>query len=94
VCRDSKVKDPPAIVCQHQKHIKDLKLDGRYREEVYRHQALDVVLEERPPRLRRWLPTAHKVLAHTRFADLNAKLQQLTVSAAPPNPDFLCSSAG
>ena len=48
-CCDSQVKDPPTIVRQRHKHIKDLKPDGRHRQEVYRYQALDVVLNETRP---------------------------------------------
>jgi hypothetical protein len=75
MCRDSEVKDPATIVRQHQKHMKDLKPDGRHREEVYRTQALDVVLKECPPGLGGWLPTAQQVFAHASFADIDAEVE-------------------
>ena len=40
-----------------------------------------MVVKERPPCLRRRLAISHKILAHARLADVDAKLQQLAVKA-------------
>src|SRR5215213_2454828 len=66
---------------QHQKHIQDLKANRRHDEEVYRYQALDVIIQEGPPPLGRWFPTAHQILAYAGFADIDAKFQQLPMNA-------------
>ena len=65
---------------QHQKHIQHLESDRRHRKEVDRHHSLDVIFKEGPPRLRWWLAVADHVLAHARFADGNAKLEQFAVN--------------
>jgi len=66
---------------QHEKHVQDLKTDGWYREEINRNHALYMIVEERPPSLRRRLSVAEQVLAHARFADIDAELQQFAVNA-------------
>jgi len=40
-----------------------------------------VILKEGLPGLRRWLSPACNVLAHARFADIDAQLEQFTVNA-------------
>src|SRR5882757_9124964 len=55
--------DPPSVVSQHQEYVQDLKPKRRHGKEVDRNHGLDVVLKERPPGLRRWLPVAYDVLA-------------------------------
>ena len=44
-----------------------------------RQHGVDVILKEGLPGLRRWLSSACKVLAHARFADVDAQLEQFTV---------------
>src|SRR6516225_4884659 len=46
---------PAAVVSQHQEYVQHLKPNGWHREEVDRYHILDVILQERPPGLRRWL---------------------------------------
>ena len=75
------MENPPTVVRQHQKHVQDLKPNCRHSKEVHRYQALDVVLEERPSRLRRWLPATEQILAHTGLADVDAELEQFAVNA-------------
>jgi hypothetical protein len=73
--------DPPSIVSQHPKNIQDLKTNGRHVEEVDRHRGLDVILKEGPPGLRGRLALARQVLAHNRFADVDAEFEQFSMDA-------------
>src|SRR5215831_1577459 len=75
------MEDASAVVSQNQEHVKHLKSDGGHSEEVYRNHGLDVIIQKGPPGLRRWLSPACNVLAHTRFADVDAQLEQFTVDA-------------
>src|SRR5688500_18522873 len=63
---DREVNDAPALVSQNDKHVQDLKPNGRDREEVYRYQTLTMIL---------------KVFAHTALADVYAEFQQFTMNA-------------
>ena len=78
---DVEMHDPPSVVSQNQEHVQDLKPDRRHGEEVDRHHGFDVILQERPPVLRWWLPPAYDVLAHAGLADIDAEFQQLAVDA-------------
>ena len=73
--------DPSSVVSQNQEYVQDLKSDRRHGKEIDRHHGLDVILEEGPPSLRRWLPLADDVLAHAGLADIDTEFQQLTVDA-------------
>ena len=73
--RDREMDDSPPFMCQHQKHVQDLEPDRRYGKEVDRHNAVDVIREERFPRLGWRSAAAHHVFAHTRFAKSNAGFQ-------------------
>ena len=73
--------DPPSVVSQHQEYVQDLKPKRRHGKEVDRNHGLDVVLKERPPGLRRWLPLAYDVLAHAGLTDVDAKFQQFAVDS-------------
>ena len=48
VVSHGKVEYPPAVMCQDEKHIQDLKPDRRDRKKIG-HHALKVVLQEGPP---------------------------------------------
>jgi len=67
---DAEVEDPAALVGQYKEYVQDLKPDGRHREEIDGHQALDVIFEEGAPRLRGRPPVAHHVLADTGLASI------------------------
>src|ERR1700681_518842 len=73
------VDDAPAIMGQYQEDVQNLEPDGRHGEEIHRDQVVDVVRQERAPRLRRGLSASDHVLADTGFADVNAQLEQLAV---------------
>ena len=51
VSSNAVVQNAPAVVCQDQKYIQDLKADRRHRKEVNGHQAVDVILQKSPPGL-------------------------------------------
>ena len=77
--RDTEVENAPAVVCQDQKDIEDLKSDGGYREKVNGHQTGHMILEESSPRLGRRLATPHHVFGNGRFGNLDAEFEYLTV---------------
>src|SRR5260370_42596299 len=82
--RDREMHDSSAPMRQHQKHVEDLEPDGRHGEEVDRHHALQVIVEERPLGLGRRSSVADHVFTNTGFADLDAELEQLAMNAWSP----------
>src|SRR5260370_29091881 len=68
------VENPPAVVCQHQKHIQDLKPDRRHREEINGHHTLHMVLQKGSPGLRWRSSPADHVFAHAGFSDVDPEL--------------------
>ncbi len=86
--RYAEVQNPAPVVCQPQKHVKDLKPDGRHGEEVDRDQALEMVGEKGSPSLRWRVPTADHVLTDTGSADVNAELQEFAVNPRAPHSGF------
>jgi hypothetical protein len=75
VIRDIEMEYPAPVVSKHQERVQDLKPDGRHGEEIDGHQALELIVEERPPGLRGWLPVADHVLAHAGRADFDAEFE-------------------
>src|SRR5262249_47169022 len=73
--------DPPAIVSQHQEHVQHLETNCWNGEEIDRHRGLDVILKEGLPGLRGRLALARHVLAHARFADVDAEFEQFPMDA-------------
>jgi hypothetical protein len=47
----SKVQNPPAVMRQHQKHVQDLKSDGRHREEIDGDHTFHMVIQKGLPGL-------------------------------------------
>src|SRR4030088_328307 len=88
VCGHSEMQNSAAVMREHQKHVQDLKPDGRHGEEVERHDALQVIVEERPPGLGRRSSVADHVFTNTGFADLDAELEQLAMNAWSP-PEWI-----
>jgi len=68
-------------VSQDQEYVQQLKANGRHREEVDRYHRLEVILQEGPPGLRRWLAASHHILADAGLADVDAQLKQFPVDA-------------
>ncbi len=55
---------------------------GRWQhKEIGRDEAADVVVEERPPRLRRWLPMPHHVPRYSRLRCVDSQLHEFAVDA-------------
>src|ERR1017187_7272030 len=81
VRRDLEMHSPPVVVTQQQEHVQHLKANGRHREEVNGHRGFQVVLQEGPPRLRRWTPTAGHVFADACLADVHAEFEKFAVDA-------------
>jgi hypothetical protein len=91
---DLEMHNAPAVVCQNQEHVQDLKSDCWHAEKVHRHHALDVILEEGPPGLRWRLPATYHVLAHARLAEVDAEFEQFSVDARrAPQRIFAAHSA-
>src|SRR5215469_17704305 len=76
---------------QHQKHVEHLEPDGRYRKKVDRNHGLHVVLQEGSPGWGERVVAAHQVLAHTRLANVDAELEQLSVNP-PSAPEWILAA--
>ena len=62
------------------KTIENLECDRRQDKEVDRRDAVDVIVEKRPPALRRWPRVAAHISSDRRLSDLEAELEQLTMN--------------
>src|ERR1700730_14557172 len=71
--------DTAALVSHDQEHVKDLKADGGHGEEVDGDHGFHVIVEERPPSLRRRLAMTDQVFADAGLADVDAELEEFTV---------------
>ena len=69
------------IVSQHQEYVQDLEANCRHGEEIDGYQAPEVLVEERPPGLRRRLAVAQHVLADAGLADVDAQFEPFAVNA-------------
>src|SRR6516162_9231648 len=67
--RHREMENPAAVVRQDQEYVQHLEANGRHREEVDRDHPLQMILQERSPRLRRWFRSTHHVLAHAGFIE-------------------------
>jgi hypothetical protein len=74
MCRHAEVENAPAVVCEHEEHVQDLKSDRRYGKEVDGDHVPNVVIQERPPGLGRRLSVPHHVLGHSGLGNLDAQL--------------------
>ena len=77
---DAEVKNPAPVVRQHQEDIQDLEPDCRYRKEIDRDHALEVILQESAPRLGRRSRLTRHLLADTGLPDDNADFEKLAVN--------------
>ena len=59
---DVEVNDTAPVVGEHEEHEQNAEPDRGHREEVDGDQALEVIVEERPPTRARWFPVADHVL--------------------------------
>jgi hypothetical protein len=77
--RHVEVHNPAAIMRKHDENEQDAKRDCRHREEVNRHDFSDMVVQERPPVLRRRLRSSWHPSRHGALGDVDPQLQQFTV---------------
>ena len=68
-------------------NVQDLEANDRHGEEIHRDQVLEVVLEERAPRLRGRLSAPHHGLADGGLPDVDVQLEQLAVDPRGPTAD-------
>src|SRR5437868_2412303 len=78
--RNRKVHNATAFVWQDEEDIENLKPDRRNRKEVRRNHVFQVLLQKCSPALRRRSSVSHQILTHSRFADFDTELHQLTVN--------------
>ena len=78
---DVEVHDASSIVCEDNKNEEDFEPNGVDGEEVDGGELRNVILEERPPRLRWGFRTSDHVFGNGSFGYLNVQLHQLAVDA-------------
>ena len=71
------MNDSPAVVTHHNKCEEDAECGGWDGEEVDRDDIANVVVQECPPSLRRWLAIPNPVFSHGRFGDRVAQKREL-----------------
>ena len=64
---DVEVNDAPRVMSEHEEHEQNAESNGGHREEVDGDQALEVIIEERPPTRARRFPVADHVLGDRRL---------------------------
>src|SRR3982750_240133 len=69
MCSDGEVKDPPQLVCEHERDIEHLKSNGGDSEEVDGNHPSNVVLEEGAPGLGRRTASADQIFADGALAN-------------------------
>ena len=76
--RNSKVDDAPSFVRQNNENEEPLERDGWYHKEIARQRVLEVILEKRPPALRRRVILfSWHVLGNGRFGHMVAEKEKL-----------------
>src|SRR6516164_11831242 len=60
--RHAAMENPATVVRQDQEYVQHLKAHGWHREEVDRYHGLEVIFQEGPPGLRRWLAASRHIL--------------------------------
>ncbi len=73
--------DAPPFVAQHDEDEQNGERGRWHHKEIGRDEAADVVVEEPPPRLRRWLPMPHHVPRYGRLRCLDSQLHEFAVDA-------------
>ena len=77
MCSDAKILDAPPLMTQHNEYEQNGERGRRDHKEIDRNETAHVVVEERPPGLRRRLPIARQVFRHGRLGNVEAELQRL-----------------
>src|SRR6202162_4842571 len=65
--------------CHDQQAIQQTKRNRWDDEQIHRRDAVGMVMKKRLPALRRWPSSLHHILGHTRLADIDAELEQLSM---------------
>src|SRR6202049_376358 len=76
---DAKPQNLSSAVPHDQQSIEQAKRDRRHDEQIHRRDAVGMVMKKRLPALRRWPSSLHHILGHTRLADIDAELEQLSL---------------
>src|ERR1700730_17775001 len=88
------VENAPAVMSQHQKHVKHLEANGRHGQEIDGEQLREVIVQEGAPGLRRRLAAADHVFAHAGLRECDADLEQFPMDAGrPPSGVFAAHPA-
>jgi hypothetical protein len=69
-----------ALMCRNQKHKRQPEINRRHHEEIYRHQLLDVVIEESTPGLGGRLQSPNPIFGDRCLRHLDAGHEQLSVN--------------
>ena len=78
---DPDVNDAATPVGQNDQYEQQSIRDGGHDEEIGGHDLIDVIGEERPPRLGRWSSVSGHVFGDRGLADVCAKLQERAVNS-------------
>src|ERR1035441_9777206 len=76
---DAKPQNLSSAVPHDQQSIEQTKRDRRHDEQIHRRDAVGMVMKKRLPTLRRWPSSLDHILGHTRLADIDAELEQLSM---------------
>src|ERR1700737_4015511 len=88
------VENAPAVMSQHQKHVKHLEANSRHGKEIDGDQLLEVIVQEGAPSLRRRIAAADHVFAHAGLPDVDAELEPFPMDAGcPPSGIFAAHPA-
>jgi hypothetical protein len=76
ICRNVEMNDLPPVMTEHDEDAQDTKGHGRNREKVAGGDVRNMIVQKRPPGLRRRFPSADHVLGHGCFGDIVAQQKQ------------------
>lgn len=89
--RNIEVRDAPSMMLQHYEYKQESEVQGGNQEEIHRDELFGVVLQESPPRLRRWLAVSDHVVGDRGFRNLNSEFQQLSMNPRR-SPERICQT--
>jgi hypothetical protein len=81
---NGRVNDLPAVVGQNDHHVKQSKRQRCHNEHIDRGDAGGVIEQKAAPGRRRCTSSSHHVLSYRSLADLEAKLEELTMVRGVP----------
>src|ERR1039458_7237833 len=80
VCRHAKRYQNSSSMPYDDKTIEDPERDRWKHKKIDRRNAIRMIVQKRPPALRRWQLAAAHISSHCRLSDLEAKLEQFTMN--------------